>query len=128
MTLIEKIENKNTEIQSVRFNNKDTLAIKVNIPKKLEELIRLIKSIESGNREFKYWVKDNSISLLEESIRQCKKCYNPSRINSVSILFLKTTIDKCKELVVEAVKNLYSTAEFFEVNISGHLEKEISVQ
>jgi hypothetical protein len=124
MTLREKIESKNLEIQSILFNEKDTCVIKINIPKKLQELIGLIKSIESNNREFKNWVKDNSIFYLEESIMNCKKCYNPSKVNTITSLFLKSTIEKCKQLSVEAIKNLYVTAEFFEVSIASHEKAE----
>ena len=120
MTLKEKIESKNKEIQSILFNEKDTCVIKINIPAKLQELITLIKSIDSNNREFKNWVKENSLFHLEESILNCKKCYNPQRLNTITSMFLKSTVEKCKQLTVESIKNLYSTAEFFEVSIVSH--------
>lgn len=120
MTLKEKIELKNKEIQSISFNKKDTCVIKINIPRKVTELISLIKSIESNNREFKNWVKENSIFQLEESILECRRCYNPSKMDTLTNLFLKSVIEKCKMLSLEAIKNLYDTAEFFEVAIASH--------
>jgi len=124
MTLREQIEIKNREIQSIHFAEKDSRVIQINIPKKLQELIGLIKSIESNNREFKNWVKENSISHLEESILNCKKCYNPSKMNTITNSFLKTTIENCKRLSVDAIKSLYVTAEFFEVAIVCHQKIE----
>jgi|ERR1700730_2163275 hypothetical protein len=122
MTLREKIDTKNLEIQSVLFNEKDTLLIQTNIPGKLQELIVLIKSIESNSREFKNWVKENSIFHLEESINNCKKCYNTSKANTITRFFLENTVKNCKKLSIDAIKNLYSTAEFFEVAIACHQE------
>src|ERR1700730_5590769 len=107
MTLREQIDIKNKEIQAFRFNEKDTFVIKVNIPTKLQELIGLIKSIESSSLEFKNWVKENSLFYLEESINNCKKCYNSSSAQTITSAFLKTTIEECKKMSVEAVTNLY---------------------
>ena len=126
MTLREKIYAKNQEIQSILFNEKDNCAIKTNIPNKLHELIGLIKSIESNSREFKNWVNETSISNLEESINNCKKCYNSSQVGTVTNAILKSTMENSKKSVIEAIKNLYTTAEFFEVNIASHQEKELS--
>jgi hypothetical protein len=127
MTLREQIDIKNKEIQAFRFNEKDTFVIKVNIPTKLQELIGLIKSIESSSLEFKNWVKENSLFYLEESINNCKKCYNSSSAQTITSAFLKTTIEECKKMSVEAVTNLYSTAEFFEVKIRSHEKKPVIV-
>jgi hypothetical protein len=120
MTLRELIDTKNKEIQAVRFNEKDAVAIKVNIPTKLQELISLIKSIESSSLEFKNWVKENSLFHLETSINNCKKCYNASSAQTITSAFLKTTVEECKKMSGEAITNLYSTAEFFEVKIRSH--------
>src|SRR5271170_1738785 len=106
MTLKEQIEHKNQEIQAIRFTEKDTCEIEVNMPKKLNELIGLIKSIESNSREYKNWVKENSIFYLEESINNCRKCFSAAKINMVTSLFLKETIKNCKKLSVDAIKNL----------------------
>jgi predicted alpha/beta hydrolase len=120
MTLRELIENKNLEIQAIKFIEKDTFEVEVNMPKKLGELVGLIKSIESNSREYKNWVKENSIFYLEESINNCKKCFNASRINTVTSSFLKDTIKNCKKLSVDAIKNLFETAAFFEIKIACH--------
>jgi len=122
MTLKEKIESKNREIQAIQYSEKDTREIEVNMPKKLSELIGLIKSIESNSREYKNWVKENSIFYLEESINNCKKCFSASRINMVTGLFLKETIKNCKKLSIDAIKNLFETAAFFDINIASHQE------
>jgi hypothetical protein len=119
MNLKEKIVSKNQEIQAIRFIEKDTVEVEVNMPRKLGELINLIKSIESNSREYKSWVKENSLFYLEESINNCKKCFNASRINTVTSLFLKETIKNCKKLSIDAIKNLFETAAFFDINIAS---------
>ena len=119
MNLKEKIVSKNQEIQAIRYIDKETVEVEVNMPKKLNELINLIKSIESNSREYKSWVKENSLFYLEESVNNCKKCFNASRINTVTGLFLKETIKNCKKLSIDAIKNLFETAAFFDINIAG---------
>jgi hypothetical protein len=119
MNLKERIVSKNQEIQAIRYIDKDTVEVEVNLPKKLTELINLIKSIESNSREYKSWVKENSIFYLEESINNCKRCFNASRINTVTGVFLKETIKNSKKMTIDAIKNLFETAAFFDINIAS---------
>ena len=123
MTLKEQIDLKNKEIQAFRFSEKDNADIKVNIPNRLQELISLIKSIESSSLEFKNWVKENSLFYLEESINNCRKCYNASSAQTITNALLKSTVEECKKMSKEAITNLYSTADFFDVHIRSHEKK-----
>jgi hypothetical protein len=48
-------------------------------------------------------------------------------VNTITSLFLKSTIEKCKQQSVEALKHLYVTAEFFEVSIASHEKAEPAI-